>query len=95
MPRRAELQGRRRPWRLQRAGAARASGDTVQKTSRGGRGGSTRFERLNKEGVRGAGLGLAIASRIVELHGGRIWVEDNPEGGSVFLTALRKAPDVS
>jgi signal transduction histidine kinase len=50
---------------------------------------------LNKEGVRGAGLGLAIASRIVELHGGRIWVEDNPEGGSVFLTALRKAPDVS
>ena len=27
----------------------------------------------------------------MELHGGRIWVEDNPEGGSVFLVALRKA----
>jgi PAS domain S-box-containing protein len=51
----------------------------------------TRFERLKKEGVKGAGLGLAIASRIVELHRGRIWVEDNSEGGSVFLVSLPKA----
>jgi signal transduction histidine kinase len=53
----------------------------------------TRFERLGKQGVRGSGLGLAIARRIVELQAGRIWVEDNPEGGSVFQVRVRKAAD--
>jgi signal transduction histidine kinase len=51
----------------------------------------TRFERLRKEGVKGTGLGLAIAKRIVDLHGGSIWVEDNPGGGAVFCVALPKA----
>jgi PAS domain S-box-containing protein len=55
----------------------------------------TRFERLGKEGVQGTGLGLAIARQIVALHGGRLWVEDNPEGGAVFLASLRKAPAAS
>ena len=32
----------------------------------------------------GTGLGLAIAAQIIELMGGRIWVEDRPGGGSVF-----------
>lgn len=49
-----------------------------------------RFERLHKAGVKGSGLGLAIAKRIVELHRGRIWVEDNPGGGAVFLVSLPK-----
>jgi PAS domain S-box-containing protein len=49
-----------------------------------------RFHRLEKKGVKGSGLGLAIASRIMELHNGRIWVEDNPEGGAVFVVEIPK-----
>jgi signal transduction histidine kinase len=49
-----------------------------------------RFRRIEKKGVKGSGLGLAIAERIVELHKGRIWVEDNPEGGAVFVVEIPK-----
>jgi PAS domain S-box-containing protein len=49
-----------------------------------------RFMRRKKESVRGTGLGLAIAKRVVELHDGRIWVEDNPRGGAVFKVYLPK-----
>lgn len=41
----------------------------------------------------GTGLGLAICSQIVRAHGGRIWVEDNQEGGSVFTFALPAMKD--
>jgi signal transduction histidine kinase len=36
----------------------------------------------------GSGLGLAFCQLVVEAHGGRIWVEDNPEGGSAFALEL-------
>ncbi|MEE8403677.1 MAG: ATP-binding protein [Candidatus Hydrothermarchaeaceae archaeon] len=47
-----------------------------------------RFRRIKKRGVKGSGLGLAIVKRIIDLHGGRAWVEDNPEGGSIFKVEL-------
>jgi PAS domain S-box-containing protein len=50
-----------------------------------------RFHREEKKGVKGSGLGLAIAGKIAELHKGRIWVEDNPEGGAIFKVEIPKS----
>lgn len=52
-----------------------------------------RFKRGEKGSVKGTGLGLAIVRRIVNLHRGKVWVEDNPEGGSIFHVNVPKNPE--
>lgn len=50
-----------------------------------------RFYRVDDARSRaagGAGLGLAIVKQMVELHGGRVWVENGPQGGAVFTFAI-------
>ncbi|MEE9564726.1 MAG: HAMP domain-containing sensor histidine kinase, partial [Candidatus Hydrothermarchaeaceae archaeon] len=49
-----------------------------------------RFMRVKKAGVKGTGLGLTIVKKLMELHKGIAWVEDNPEGGSIFYVKIPK-----
>jgi signal transduction histidine kinase len=48
------------------------------------------FEEFEQASTRheGTGLGLALARRFIELHGGRIWVDSEPGRGSVFTFSL-------
>jgi two-component system sensor kinase FixL len=45
----------------------------------------------------GMGVGLSISRTIIEAHGGRIWIEPNPEGGAIFRFTLQlvREPDLA
>jgi signal transduction histidine kinase len=50
------------------------------------------FQRLHGDVAKGDGIGLALVRRLVERHGGRVWVESAEGAGSTFFVVLPEQP---
>ena len=48
------------------------------------------FQPFMTTKAQGMGVGLSISRTIIEAHGGRIWAEPNPGGGTIFRFTLRR-----
>ena len=49
------------------------------------------FQRLHtREAFSGTGIGLSICKKIIDRHGGRIWVEPNTSQGSIFKFTINE-----
>ncbi len=46
------------------------------------------FQRLHPEAAKGEGIGLALVRRVLERHGGHIWLKSTPGVGTTFFVAL-------
>ena len=49
------------------------------------------FKRLHGNEIPGTGVGLALTRKLIEKHGGRIWIESEEGHGATFLFELRAA----
>ena len=47
--------------------------------------------KRSAEGIEGSGLGLAIVKEIAERHGGDVWLEPTPGGGTTFCVSISKS----
>ena len=50
------------------------------------------FYKVNQAKSRGEGMGLAIVHRVIDRHGGRVWVDSKPGAGTTFFFTVASEP---